>query len=228
MSRTSYILQNICYYLGTYKIGIYEIQITQKNDWSNYYLDLSDELAIKMDLNRKWFDMKWLEMAWKCYHDEIWHIKEEEETTSSGGDDWCESDVLRIDCNDGDLLLIDTCLWWHRTDIPSQPTPSVSYARDFFLQEPKLAVSTNSFHGNYYFLNSAYVLWPLVTIHKSEETIQGWKLLVEIRYIAYSHLPNIRAEPNKQCHLLLKGDEFNAYTLSNRVGHIFHIVHAKK
>ena len=47
------ILQNICYYLGTYKIGIYEIEITQKNDWSNYYLDLYDELAIKIDQNRK-------------------------------------------------------------------------------------------------------------------------------------------------------------------------------
>ena len=34
-------------------------RITQKNDWNNYYLDLSDELAIKIDQNRKWFDMKW-------------------------------------------------------------------------------------------------------------------------------------------------------------------------
>ena len=81
------ILQNICYYLGTYKIGIYEIEITQKNDWSNYYLDLYDELAIKIDQNRKcgpnqlrnekkskkW---KWFKMVWKYYHDEMWHFKE--------------------------------------------------------------------------------------------------------------------------------------------------------
>ena len=81
------ILQNICYYLGTYKIGIYEIEITQKNDWSNYYLDLYDELAIKIDQNRKcgpnqlrnekkskkWI---WFKMVWKYYHDEMWHFKE--------------------------------------------------------------------------------------------------------------------------------------------------------
>ena len=81
------ISQNICYYLGTYKIGIYEIEITQKNDWSNYYLDLYDELAIKIDQNRKcgpnklrnenkskkW---KWFKMVWKYYHDEMWHFKE--------------------------------------------------------------------------------------------------------------------------------------------------------
>ena len=61
------------------------------------------------------------------------HIKE-----FGGENDWCESDVIQIDCNEGDLLLIDTCLWWHRTVIPSQPSPSVSYARDFFLQDPSL------------------------------------------------------------------------------------------
>jgi len=37
----------------------------------------------------------------------------------------------------GDVLIVNTRLWWHQTVIESQPDPpglSVSYARDFYLQ----------------------------------------------------------------------------------------------
>ena len=34
-------------------------------------------------------------------------------------------------CQEGDILILNTRLWFHRTIIPSQPFPSVSYARDF-------------------------------------------------------------------------------------------------
>ncbi|KAJ1483621.1 hypothetical protein T484DRAFT_2573695 [Baffinella frigidus] len=43
---------------------------------------------------------------------------------------------LRVDCEEGDLLLVNTRAWWHRTDIPPQEAPgfSMSYARDFYLE----------------------------------------------------------------------------------------------
>jgi hypothetical protein len=43
---------------------------------------------------------------------------------------------FRLECQDGDVILLNTCLWFHRTVIPSQPLPSVSYARDFRLDPP--------------------------------------------------------------------------------------------
>jgi hypothetical protein len=38
---------------------------------------------------------------------------------------------LRVECNEGDIILVNTRLWFHRTVIPPQSRPSVSYARDF-------------------------------------------------------------------------------------------------
>ena len=33
----------------------------------------------------------------------------------------CKDNILRlkIECNEGDILLINTRLWWHQTEIPS-------------------------------------------------------------------------------------------------------------
>jgi len=39
---------------------------------------------------------------------------------------------LRIEVEEGDLLLVDTSAWWHETALPQQKL-SVSYAREFFL-----------------------------------------------------------------------------------------------
>jgi hypothetical protein len=36
-----------------------------------------------------------------------------------------------VDCCEGDVLIINTRLWWHQTEIPKQDVPSISYARDF-------------------------------------------------------------------------------------------------
>jgi hypothetical protein len=43
------------------------------------------------------------------------------------------SSELCIDCKEGDVLIINTGRWFHRTIIPPQRVPSVSYARDFRL-----------------------------------------------------------------------------------------------
>mmetsp|Transcript_7652 Transcript_7652/g.22423 ORF Transcript_7652/g.22423 Transcript_7652/m.22423 type:complete len:531 (-) Transcript_7652:4822-6414(-) len=40
---------------------------------------------------------------------------------------------LRIDCQQGDVLIVNTRLWRHQTVLPPQPDPSVSYARDFWI-----------------------------------------------------------------------------------------------
>jgi len=51
-------------------------------------------------------------------------------------------------CEEGDLLLINTRAWWHRTDINAQPGAgfSMSYARDFYLSGA--AASTGSTMGD--------------------------------------------------------------------------------
>ena len=45
---------------------------------------------------------------------------------------------LKILCEEGDLLLINTRAWWHKTEIEPQDTDfSISYARDFYLGDNK-------------------------------------------------------------------------------------------
>jgi len=39
---------------------------------------------------------------------------------------------VTVQCQEGDVLIINTRLWWHQTEIPQQDVPSVSYARDFY------------------------------------------------------------------------------------------------
>jgi hypothetical protein len=39
--------------------------------------------------------------------------------------------IFRVDCEEGDVIIINTKLWFHHTVIPPQECPSVSYARDF-------------------------------------------------------------------------------------------------
>lgn len=55
----------------------------------------------------------------------------------NGVHDFSESDVIQVDCHEGDVLVVNTALWWHQTVIPCQPSPSVSYARDFFMENNK-------------------------------------------------------------------------------------------
>jgi hypothetical protein len=38
---------------------------------------------------------------------------------------------IRLDCKEGDVIVVNTRLWFHRTVIPPQQFPSLSYARDF-------------------------------------------------------------------------------------------------
>ena len=42
---------------------------------------------------------------------------------------------LRVEVAAGDMLLINTRAWWHRTELDAQPALSVSYARDFVLEQ---------------------------------------------------------------------------------------------
>lgn len=63
---------------------------------------------------------------------------------NDGDDDDEDRKRLTISCQEGDVLLVNTRLWWHSTKIPQQPfesneshpkrsVPSVSYARDIYL-----------------------------------------------------------------------------------------------
>ncbi|KAL3801526.1 hypothetical protein HJC23_000964 [Cyclotella cryptica] len=46
--------------------------------------------------------------------------------------------VIELECEQGDVLLLNTQLWWHSTLIPPQDSPSISYARDvYFVEQTK-------------------------------------------------------------------------------------------
>jgi U3 small nucleolar RNA-associated protein 6 len=49
-------------------------------------------------------------------------------------------DTIELECKEGDILLLNTRLWWHSTVIPVQGVPSISYARDVYFD-------SNDVHG---------------------------------------------------------------------------------
>ncbi|CAB9496103.1 UTP6, small subunit (SSU) processome component, homolog (yeast) [Seminavis robusta] len=63
--------------------------------------------------------------------DLVRHWQEEQQQSTKIPPSWDESTKLHVPCQEGDILMVNTRLWFHRTVIPSQQNPSVSYARDF-------------------------------------------------------------------------------------------------
>jgi len=45
-----------------------------------------------------------------------------------------KKDYYDIECKEGDIILLNTRLWWHQTFVPPQARPSISYARDVYFQ----------------------------------------------------------------------------------------------
>jgi hypothetical protein len=39
---------------------------------------------------------------------------------------------IQVECKEGDILLLNTRLWWHSTTVPCQDVPCISYARDIY------------------------------------------------------------------------------------------------
>lgn len=44
---------------------------------------------------------------------------------------------IEVVCKEGDIILLNTRLWWHSTSIPSQDVPCISYARDIYFTQQK-------------------------------------------------------------------------------------------
>jgi U3 small nucleolar RNA-associated protein 6 len=54
---------------------------------------------------------------------------------------------VTVACQEGDVLVVNTRLWFHQTILPSQAVPSVSYARDFW-SRPKPDGDNDDDEGN--------------------------------------------------------------------------------
>jgi len=55
----------------------------------------------------------------------------EVETNNANPNDTREA-YIEVECRQGDILFLNTRLWWHSTLIPPQDAPSISYARDIY------------------------------------------------------------------------------------------------
>jgi len=56
-------------------------------------------------------------------------------------------ETIEIECKQGDILLLNTRLWWHSTVIPVQDEPSISYARDVYFRSNSKA--SNNYDESY-------------------------------------------------------------------------------
>jgi len=85
----------------------------------------------------------------------VWHLRPTEELLRMAKEEGCQELLqlekgsggkgVMLECVAGDVLVVNTRLWWHHTVIPQQKAcgevesvPSVSYARDFYIL-PNLA-----------------------------------------------------------------------------------------
>ena len=57
---------------------------------------------------------------------------------------------IQVECKEGDILLLNTRLWWHSTTIPCQEVPCISYARDIYFtpQQNNNDSENNNEHTN--------------------------------------------------------------------------------
>jgi hypothetical protein len=56
-------------------------------------------------------------------------------------------EALQVDCDEGDVIVVNTKLWFHHTVIPPQGRPSVSYARDFSMGNNSLVGAASKVGG---------------------------------------------------------------------------------
>mmetsp|Transcript_24968 Transcript_24968/g.46040 ORF Transcript_24968/g.46040 Transcript_24968/m.46040 type:complete len:447 (-) Transcript_24968:112-1452(-) len=55
--------------------------------------------------------------------------------------DDADKKYIEVECKQGDILLLNTQLWWHSTLIPPQDVPCISYARDIYFSNTEAAAA---------------------------------------------------------------------------------------
>lgn len=55
-----------------------------------------------------------------------------ENCCNDNGDYTSDKTYIEVECKEGDIIFLNTRLWWHSTLIPPQDVPCISYARDIY------------------------------------------------------------------------------------------------
>lgn len=114
-----------------------------------------------------------------------------------------EANYIEVECKEGDILLLNTRLWWHSTIIPSQDVPSISYARDIYFtqqngdsvneQQSNLESSMTNVDGTY-----------------AADDIEADTILFTERNMPDIELPRSKSDPNCQV-VELEDDEGDTF-----------------
>ena len=91
-------------------------------------------------------------------------VQKSEDLSATAGLAGSEEGRVIVKCNEGDVLILNTKLWWHKTIIPPQPTckddgkavPSVSYAQDVYFDEADGSTSKKDDDGKMSNLDGLY------------------------------------------------------------------------
>lgn len=91
-------------------------------------------------------------------------VQKSADPSATAGVAGSEEGRVIVKCHEGDVLMLNTRLWWHKTIIPPQPTckgdgkavPSVSYARDVYFDESDGLGSTKKDDGKMSNLDGLY------------------------------------------------------------------------
>ena len=70
--------------------------------------------------------------------EKVWHLRPTKEILEIDGFVWAEGTEITIRCCPGDILLVNTRLWKHRTEIPPMKRGfSISFARDIYVDDSR-------------------------------------------------------------------------------------------
>ena len=60
-------------------------------------------------------------------------LQQQWKETNNNNISYSNNNIFEVFCEEDDIIILNTRLWFHSTEIPIQTTPSVSYARDFYV-----------------------------------------------------------------------------------------------
>ncbi|CAM9773899.1 unnamed protein product, partial [Heterosigma akashiwo] len=61
--------------------------------------------------------------------------KIDDTNTNANESNKSENNYIEVECKQGDIIVLNTRLWWHSTVIPAQNVPCISYARDIYFPD---------------------------------------------------------------------------------------------
>ncbi|KAL7470895.1 hypothetical protein ACHAXS_011185 [Conticribra weissflogii] len=119
-----------------------------------------------------------------------------------------DNDVIEVECKQGDIIVLNTRLWWHSTMIPPQDVPCISYARDIYFPSSDVENDATKKGGEIYhktYIHEQSASMSNVDGMYAAEDIEASTILFTEHTMPDCELHRSKSDPN--CHVVELQDE---------------------